>query len=163
MPQLHLLDVEPLRTLRTDLVLHIDTLEREIPKKHPKEQHPDRPHVHLVVVHLLLEDLRSHVRSRPAESIHIFVVLSTKPQITYLDDIPIRVSFCQVRQQQDVLSLDIPVNQILGMNRRQPQQNTLDYMRALLKIHDSMLLRPLERVDVAPIAKLHDDEDPPLV
>lgn len=89
---LHLLDIEALGAFRIDLILHVDAFEWKVSEQHLEHQHTHSPHIHLVIVYLLLEDLGSHVGSSPAESVHIFIVLPAKTHIAYLDHISIRTA-----------------------------------------------------------------------
>lgn len=93
MLQLHLLYAEALGALGVDFVFHVHAFEGKIAEEHPKEEHSNSPNVDLVVVDLLLENLRGHVRSCSTKCVHVFVVLSTKSQVAYLDNIAIRFGF----------------------------------------------------------------------
>ena len=117
--ELHLLEVESLGTFRIDLVLHVNALEREVSKEHPEEQHSHRPHIHLVVVYHLLEDLGSHVGRGPTKSVDVLVILAAKTEIAYLYGISVGLTFGRVRKQENVLSLDVPVNEIFEVYRSQ--------------------------------------------
>lgn len=55
------------------------------------------------------------------------------------------------------------MDKVLRVNVGQSLEDTLDDIGALLKLHESVVAGCLVRVDIAFVAELHDDEDPPFV
>lgn len=89
----HLFDVETLSTFGANFIVHVDTLEREVPKEHPEQENPYGPYINFIVINLFSKDLRGHVWSSSTEGIDVLIIFSTKPQIADLDCIAIWFSF----------------------------------------------------------------------
>ena len=93
------------------------SLIRKLPTKQNKDEHPKRPDIRWPrVIRLLHENLRRHIRRRPAVDLLPLIIRhpNTKPEINNLhDQLPVFVLF-----EEDVLQLDIAVVDLVRVEVR---------------------------------------------
>jgi len=118
MLKFYFFDAKTFGAFGIDLILHVDALEREISIEHTKHQDSNCPHINLVVIDFLFEDLRRHVGSGAAESIDILIIFATKSQITNFNQIAVGFHFGCITNQQDVFGFYVSVDEIFGVNCR---------------------------------------------